>query len=156
LARVISGGQCGADLGGLLAAEYLGIATGGMAAAGYRTEKGKQPILGTRFGLQQHASWAYPPRTEHNVKHSCTTIIFASNAESSGTTMTVDFTVKHRKEFLLVDINAYDINAIVEFMRKTNPEIINIAGNRESVSPNITKKTRFLLCHALAKYLKND
>jgi len=70
--------------------------------------------------------------------------------------MTVDFTVKHRKEFLLVDINAYDINAIVEFMRKTNPEIINIAGNRESVSPNITKKTRFLLCHALAKYLKND
>ena len=47
--KVVSGGQCGADLGGLLAAELLGIPTGGIAPNGFRTEKGKQPILSSRF-----------------------------------------------------------------------------------------------------------
>ena len=75
---VVSGGQCGADLGGLLAAEMLGVETGGIAPLGYRTEKGKQPILKTRFNLTEHSSWQYPPRTEENVKLSDVTLIAVS------------------------------------------------------------------------------
>lgn len=153
LKQVISGGQTGADLGGLLAAEWIGIPTGGMAAAGYKTERGKQPLLGTRFKLEQHSSSQYPPRTEHNVQHSCVTIVFASNLASAGTKATVNFTVKHNKEYLLVDVNTPDVDAIVAFLKKTNPSVVNIAGNRESVSAGITKQTRKVLYKALSKFL---
>lgn len=151
--KVVSGGQSGADLGGILAAEWLGLETGGMAASGYRTEAGKQPILGTRFNLKEHESSQYPPRTEYNVQHSCVSIIFASNLASAGTKMTVNFTVKHNKEYLIVDVNKPDVSDIVEFLNKTSPRIINIAGNRESVAKGITKQTRKILYKALSMYL---
>jgi len=154
LTQVVSGGQCGADLGGLLAAEWLGISTGGMAAGGFRTEKGKQPLLGSRFGLQQHSDWQYTPRTEHNVEHSCVTIIFASNLQSRGTQMTINFSVKHNKECLLVDVNNPDIEKITAFLKKHDPKVVNIAGNRESVSLGITKKNRQQLYLALSEFLK--
>jgi hypothetical protein len=152
--RIISGGQTGADLGGLLAAERLGMKTGGVAAAGFRTEKGKQPILGKRFGLSEHSSWQYPPRTEENVRLSCVTLIFSANATSRGTQMTIDFTVKHKKEYLLVDVNAPNVELIIDFIHSHAPTIINIAGNRESVSPGVTRKTRDILYNALSKVIK--
>jgi len=46
LEMVISGGQTGADRGGLIAAKALGIPTGGTAPLGYKTEAGMKSLQG--------------------------------------------------------------------------------------------------------------
>jgi len=48
LEMVISGGQTGADRGGLIAAKELGIPTGGTAPLGYKTEAGMKKSSSTR------------------------------------------------------------------------------------------------------------
>jgi Circularly permutated YpsA SLOG family len=50
IARIITGGQTGADQGGLRAARAAGIATGGFAPKGWATETGAAPWL-AEFGL---------------------------------------------------------------------------------------------------------
>jgi len=54
--RIISGGQTGADLGGLVGARRIGIETGGTAPRGYKTEKGSQVDALKAFGLIEHTS----------------------------------------------------------------------------------------------------
>ena len=53
LQKIISGGQTGADRGGLEAAEALGIETGGTVPLGFWTTDGKCPELVTRFKLKE-------------------------------------------------------------------------------------------------------
>ena len=72
--KIISGGQTGADIGGLLAAKELNIPTGGTAPKGYRTELGSNFDLCDIFNLSEHSSDKYPPRTAANVKNSDGTV----------------------------------------------------------------------------------
>lgn len=60
--KIISGGQTGADRGGLEAARTLGIPTGGTAPRGYLTETGPDESL-REFGLTESKSSAYVVRT---------------------------------------------------------------------------------------------
>lgn len=136
--KVISGGQTGADLGGLLAAERLGILTGGEAPKGYRTEKGKQPILSTRFNLTEHTDWQYTGRTENNVINSDVTILLSPHKQSRGTIQTLHFCTKHNKPYLIINPFLEDIEIGLNFLNKHRPKIINIAGNRESVCEGLT------------------
>jgi hypothetical protein len=87
LSRVISGGQSGADIAGLRAAKFVGIATGGSAAKGWlvEAEDGREhipaPWLKTGFGLvecQQGATIAarYVARRRANVFASDGTLLF--------------------------------------------------------------------------------
>src|SRR5215471_5688537 len=65
--RTISGGQTGADQGGLRAAKTLGIPTGGWAPRGRMTEDGSAEELLRSFGLREFSQPGYPPRTRANV-----------------------------------------------------------------------------------------
>ena len=76
LKKIISGGQTGADQGGLEAAEKLSLSTGGKMPRGFKTEDGPDPKLASRFGLGELASAEYPPRTRYNVVDSDGTVIF--------------------------------------------------------------------------------
>src|ERR1700746_1175940 len=67
IARIISGGETGVDLAGLEAARSCGIATGGTAPKGYRTEAGPRAELLRGFGLVENASPAYPARPAAHV-----------------------------------------------------------------------------------------
>src|SRR5215468_8575886 len=67
LMRIISGGQTGADQGGLLAARELGIPTGGTAPRGWQTETGPQESLLKSFGLVGSRVPGYAARTRQNV-----------------------------------------------------------------------------------------
>jgi len=148
LKLIISGGQSGADLGGLLAAEALGIQTGGEAARGFRTENGRQIILRDRFGLHEGANYQYTERTMNNVINSDATIIFATDFESAGTKQTIDFCNRFNKPiFLYPIVGSHFEKSVREFVE--NIEVLNIAGNRESVSPGITVATRDALIRAL-------
>jgi hypothetical protein len=149
LKLIISGGQAGADLGGLLAAEVLGIKTGGEAPLGFRTERGRQMILQSRYGLHEGQSHGYSFRTMNNVINSDATIILATDFESKGTLQTINYCRQFNKPMLLVSfyLRSFIEESIREFVQDI--EVLNVAGNRESVSPGITIAARDLIIRAL-------
>ena len=59
--KIISGGQCGSDSGGLAAAYDLGIETGGTAPKNFRTKYGSNPKLKV-LGLYSHDLCSTNPR----------------------------------------------------------------------------------------------
>jgi len=138
--KIISGGQTGADWGGLLGAEWCGIKTGGWATKGYRTEEGPNvETLKSRFGLTEHDDWRYQGRTEQNVIDADMTIIFSDNVSSAGTNLTARLCKEYNKPVFFFDRYCNVVEDLIEFIDKHNPNIINIAGNRESVAPGISQ-----------------
>ena len=122
--RIVSGGQFGIDRMALEVAKELGLLTGGFAPKGFKTEKGNDPTLAD-FGLKEHSSAEYNPRTELNVQLSGGTIIFG-DVSSAGTKSTLKFINKHHKPFLINPTSEQ-----IKDFRKTK-DIINVAGNRGS------------------------
>jgi hypothetical protein len=137
--KIISGGQSGADVGGLLAAWDLGIRTGGWAPKGWLTKRGPNPQLGILFGLVEHPSAFYPPRTAANIRDSTATVIFADELDK-GSKLTARLCTNTHKPF--IHICAFDDNRfteLVSFLRELSAGLIfdptfilNVAGNRES------------------------
>lgn len=147
-----SGGQTGADFGGLLAAEKFGIPTGGWIPKGFLTEEGSKPELGTRFGLIETGSDKYPVRTRANVKMADGTIRFARNFASPGEICTLNAIKDFRKPYFDVDLkNPPAVEAVVEWIRNNDIEILNVAGNRESSVPGICKFTTNFLCEVFKR-----
>lgn len=140
LERVISGGQCGADLGGLLAAVKAGIPTGGYAPKGWRTEKGPDPRL-ARLGLKQTNSTDYRERTTMNVEHSDATLILAADFSSAGTQLTKQLCCELSRPYypILFGLEIIDPNGLQQWLQALGVRTLNVAGNRESVAPGITR-----------------
>lgn len=150
---VISGGQTGADLGGLLAAALVDIPTTGWAPKGFKTEKGPKPILRERFGLIEHKESGYTGRTEENVKESGFTVIFSTNPDSAGTKQTVKFCHKHNVAYALYsNLDETDASGLLAYLQLMKPSVLNVAGNRESVSRGLTAKVRDFLAPILRQY----
>jgi hypothetical protein len=146
LKKVISGGQTGADRGGLDAALKLGIPIGGWCPKGRRAEDGVIPV---KYAKLQEAPVAnYLQRTEWNVRDADATLIITYDLKaSSGTKRTVDICKKLEKPWFNVldeismfnnDSDGYDHMAGL----LTDFEILNVAGPRESIFPGIKDTTR--------------
>ena len=97
--KIISGGQTGCDMGALLAAEELGIKTGGAAARDFMAVDGKHPELGAMFHLVElpfspntNVSAMYVARSKKNVDDSDGTIAFRLFM-SFGTDKTIGYAV---------------------------------------------------------------
>ncbi|MDH5728976.1 MAG: putative molybdenum carrier protein [Gammaproteobacteria bacterium] len=147
--QVISGGQTGADLGALVGARRAGVSTGGYCPKGYRTEKGPQPVL-AQYGLIEHSSADYTPRTIANVKLADATIIFITKAHSPGTEKSLSATVHYCKPHFTIDPFASDAEKkLIAFLEKQKPQVINIAGPRESQQHGIGKKVASIVEHVL-------
>jgi len=95
--KVISGGQTGADIAGVRAAKSLGIPTGGCTPFGWRTLSCPRPEYEAEFGMHQHPSPDYPPRTRENVKNSDITLRVAYNFLSRGEVCTLQAIRKLKK-----------------------------------------------------------
>lgn len=134
LRKIISGGQCGADRGGLEAAKKWGLETGGQAPQGWRTHYGPAPEL-AEFGLTEHFRAEYPYRTEQNVAKSDGTLIIASDAGSPGVELTRRICHRLKKPFFFVGprYSPSEIDSIVRWIEQYAIEILNIAGNRDKV-----------------------
>ena len=144
--KIISGGQTGADIAGLVSAKRCGFETGGFTSNGFETEVGKRPEYAKLYNLvDKH--YNYAQRTVENVKASDATIIFAGNISSSGTRLTLNTCIKFGKKYLLNPT----VEEIVEFITTNNPKVINIAGNRESVNPGITARVEKMLTDAFRR-----
>lgn len=131
LRKIISGGQCGVDRGGLEIAQKFRIETGGWAPRGWLTYHGPTPDL-AEFNLKEHHHSDYSYRTEANVIESDGTIIIGRNLNSPGSLITKRYCTKHKKPLLqiLATDNVFPKN-IAKFITTNNISILNVAGNRD-------------------------
>lgn len=139
LKKVISGGQTGADQGGLRAGKRFGIAVGGKAPRNFWTETGSNLQLATVYGLEAHTSDKYPPRTYDNAKNSDGTIRFAVNFETPGELLTLKAANQYGKPHIDVDVaDPISHNKVVEWLLENKIEVLNVAGNAESKYEGMT------------------
>lgn len=155
LSRVISGGQTGADRGGIDAAHELGVETGGTAPLNYRTSDGDDPTL-RGLGLTEDTSYAYPPRTRLNVRNSDGTVIIGTNMDSAGSRLTHSLTLKCGKPCLQIglapactdDELLAEARALASWIRRKRISVLNVAGNRDDRGSTLHYAMTFKLVQA--------
>ena len=143
--KIISGGQTGADIGGLVAGKLLGLKTGGTAPKGWITEDGPNYLLGFMYGLSEGPP-GYRERTKINIADSDATLILG-NVNSPGSKLTLE-TCEEQGKLYLVNPEPLELTAWLE---NYDIRVLNVAGNRESKNPGIGVRTIQLLSQALKK-----
>ena len=142
--KIISGGQTGADQGGLVGAREIGIPTGGMAPKGWKTETGPEPMLaGYRLTEMEGG---YAARNLANVQVADGTAIFSTNLNSNGTLLTIKFCGDARKPYI---INP-DWRQLRDFCTEHGIKILNVAGNRASKDPKAFERARVTIVSAFS------
>ncbi len=133
--KIISGGQTGADMAGLVFAHKIGITTGGTAPKGYKTESGNMVhLLKDVFGLSEFGD--YKQRTIINIEDSDGTVIFADRT-SAGSLLTMKKCREMKKPYVI----SPSPETFVKWLNDNKIRILNVAGNRESVSAGIEQRT---------------
>lgn len=146
---VISGGQTGADRGGLDAAVALGIEHLALVPRGRRAEDGAVPEC---YRTEEHESPDYLPRTRACVERSDATIVFTRGRVTPGSTRTIEFAVAASKPVLHVNLQQDPAPAGVvrQFVERCGARVLNVAGSRESRAPGIQNHVAAVLCQAFA------
>ena len=163
--KIISGGQTGADRGGLDAAIHCGLPHGGWCPKGRKAEDGVIPV---EYQLKEMASPEYLPRTKANVVDSDATVIFTYGPPSGGSLKTITYAHHLEKPYHDVDLSrTTHKKAIIEIMMwlagdeelndydeyVTCPPplecILNVAGSRESRAPGIQEAVFRLMADVL-------
>ena len=154
ISKIVSGGQTGADRGGWEAAIYCSIPYGGWIPQGRKAEDG---VIPAKYkGLQETGSADYLARNESNVVDSDATIIFAYGDITGGSLKTAEFSQKHRRPCLAVDLNeprAQTAQKIVEWMKGISAPVkgvLNVAGSRASTSPDIERAVTARMVDAIS------
>lgn len=145
LKKIISGGQTGADRGGLVAGKALGLETGGTAPPGFETDDGPKPEILMAFGLTEGEPdpKKYPKRTIRNIRNSDATL-WIGKPDSPGGLLTID--TAEREKLCLVNPTAIELS---EWLFTHEIETLNVAGNRERKNPGIETRTWKLILEAV-------
>jgi hypothetical protein len=145
LSKIISGGQTGADQGGLVAAFKAGLLTGGTAPSGFYTSVGPNYLL-SAFGLKDAGT--LQTRTKMNIKDSDATVICTVDSQSAGSYLTRRLCRELAKPVLELDLQAacaaygdtggvpgelvYALSmSLSAFVIEHQACTLNVAGNRE-------------------------
>ena len=148
--HLISGGQTGADRGGLEAAIALQIPHGGFCPRDRLAEDGRIP---DRYLLTEVASPAYPARTRANVLAADATVVFVLGglpARRSGTALTINLCRRVRKPCLVLDLAGdpkHNRTAFLTWLKEQAVLTLNVAGRRESEALGIE--------HAVTAFLRS-
>ena len=151
ITQLISGGQTGADRGGLEAALYCKVPHGGWCPKGRLAEDGPIP---DKYLLQEMTTKDYLRRTEANVVDSDATVVFTYGLPSGGSLRTVEFARKHAKPYEQVDLlhtsRETAVKTLADWLGGDGENdyedyeaippgscILNVAGSRESKAPDI-------------------
>ena len=165
IAKVISGGQTGADEAGVLAARQLNIPTGGTMPRGWRTQRGPRPDFAHLYNMVEHQSDAYGPRTFANVYDADITLRIAADMNSAGERLTEKACRQMRRPhadvlvqaaasifvqaapskhlvFARYAVELAAIDKAAEAIRERavalgRPVVVNVAGNSERTAPGI-------------------
>ncbi len=146
--RIISGGQTGADRGGLEAAIALEIPHGGYCPKGRRSEDGRVP---RKYELIETSTPYYPERTRMNVQESDATVLFAWKP-SSGSAVTLDAARMMAKPIVIIDPReeAAAAKQLVRWLKSVKPKTLNVAGHREASSPGIEGQVKRIVGAAIS------
>ena len=134
--RIISGGQTGVDRAGLDVAMRLGMGTGGCCPANRLAEGGAIP---DRYDtLTETRSSSFKQRAGLNVRDSDATLMLNSGSLEGGTELTVAYARGQKKPYLMIQLDATpSITDVADWLQEVNPDVLNIAGPRESCRPGI-------------------
>lgn len=142
---IISGGQSGVDRAALDFALKNNIKCGGWCPLGRIAEDG---YIENKYPLVETSTSDYNQRTRKNIEDSDGTLVLYSDFIDSGTILTKDICMELGKPFLeinLVTTSKFNVSTLAFWLKDNNISILNIAGPRESSSPDIYKQTlRFL------------
>lgn len=135
-AKIVSGGQTGADRAALDWAIFHDIPHGGWCPKGRKSEDG---ILSAQYQLTETPSASYPQRTQWNVRDSDATVIFTIAPRlSGGSKLTADAAQKLGKSFLHLSPASYgSAEKLLSFIRENNVRVLNVAGTRGSKEPEV-------------------
>lgn len=153
IVKIVSGGQTGADRGGLDAAIELDVPHGGWCPKGRLAEDGAIP---DNYKQTETGSKNYVKRTEKNVVDSSATSIFTNGTPTGGSKKTAEFAKKHGKPYICLDTEKPDLETterLIDWTRNLrNPQIIlNVAGSRESKAPGIQKQVAKIVGNLMSK-----
>jgi hypothetical protein len=156
ITKLVSGGESGADIGGLRAARDLGVLTGGTAPKGWRIclpdgSEGSNPDLGTVYGLVEHKSRAFPPSTKQNVVDSDGTVWFGYE-DGSGLALNRQLCSVYSKP-LLVNPSA---ERLASWVVEQNISVLNVAGSRASSYNPLIESTVYELVKQSLLILRRD
>ena len=153
VAKIVSGGQTGADRAALDAAMELGIAVGGWVPAGRAAEDGAIPL---RYpNLRETESSAPEQRTARNVRDSDATLILSHGPLSGGSALTARLAREAGRSLLHLDLAAMSVpeaaTQLLTWLSEVGPSTLNVAGTRMSQDPRIYDAARAVLRAALAR-----
>ena len=149
LQKIISGGQTGVDRAALDVGFELGIPVGGYCPKGRRSEDGTIP---DKYPLVETSTSNYGVRTEKNVIESDGTLILNVGQVSSGTAYTIKMARRHKKPFLVVQLDQeFQNEAVLHWLVTNKIRVLNVAGPRESKIPGIHRQALEFLRVLLAE-----
>jgi len=138
IAKIVSGGQTGADRAALDFAIAHGIAHSGWCPKGRKAEDGP---IGPRYALAETPSADYLQRTEWNVRDTDGTVIFTVATKlTGGSKRTAEFAARHSKPVIHLSQAADGPAAaakLAAFVRDHGIKVLNVAGSRASKEPDV-------------------
>lgn len=149
---ICSGGQTGIDHSALDVALELGLFCGGWAPKGKRCENG---IISDTYIFIETKSTNYKERTFLNVLESSATLIFLpeNSIKCIGTFLTIKFVKENNKPYYISNIKNPNYKDILFWLNSIEPEILNIAGPRESKFPGIYKEGKYVISKIIKSYI---
>lgn len=147
---IVSGGQTGADRGGIEAAIEMDAHYCGWCPKGRRAEDGRIP---EHMVLTESREEGYLLRTEINVAFASATVIFTYGKLTGGSKKTLEFITRQSKPYLWIDLTIAGEYApvILQFIHDNQVSFLNVAGNRESKAPGIQQKVKTIMMQVLAR-----
>lgn len=155
LKKIISGGQTGVDRAaldaGLTVGKSLGITIGGHCPKGRIAEDG---VISPHYPLIETPSEEYSERTLCNVRNSDGTLILARGILTSGTAFTLEAVKQQSKPYFIVNLNEVtNTNKLVKWLEDQKISILNVAGPRESLAPEVYQQAYNFLKKVLEEKL---
>ena len=158
LRKIVSGGQTGADRAALDVALDLGLEIGGWIPKGRWSEDG--PICARYEGLQETDSADPSVRTTLNLRDSDATLIVSHGPLDAGSLLTLEEARRVSRPVLHLDLAATGQAAATKTLRdwlhKTDPSTLNVAGPRASYDPRVYAETTKLLQTVIAQVVKAE
>jgi Circularly permutated YpsA SLOG family len=161
IAKVVSGGETGADRAAVDFAISHDLAYGGWVPRGGWAEDLRDPpgllALYDHFVPTQSADPGV--RTTLNVRDSTATVVFTPPiASSPGVTQTLQMANVLKRPFVVIDPSSDDADqSLHEFFERLEPEAtLNVAGPRESEVPSLYRSVTELLKRNLAYFVASS